>query len=62
MEQNNKEQQTEKMDWFIEKYNNNELTYEIANTNKNFGTIVMPTGTGKSGVIYEDCIYNIQYE
>ena len=61
MEQNNKEQQTEKMDWFIEKYNNNELTYEIANTNKNFGTIVMPTGTGKSGVIYEDCIYNIQH-
>ena len=34
MEQNNKEQQTEKMDWFIEKYNNNEIA-RIIGVNEN---------------------------
>ena len=51
-----------KMKWFVDKYNNKQLDYIIANTKKKFGTIVMPTGTGKSGKIYEDCIYNILHK
>ena len=50
---------TNKMQWFIDKYNNNELTYDIAATGRNYGTICMPTGTGKSAKIYANTIYNI---
>jgi len=43
-----------KMDWFVKMYNEKKLDYTIAKTKANFGAIVMPTGTGKSGKVYED--------
>lgn len=48
-----------KMQWFINEYNNDSLTFDIASTKRNYGTICMPTGTGKSGKIYANIIYNI---
>ena len=48
-----------KMNWFVEAYKNNALTYMLHNTNKCKGTAVLPTGAGKSGVIYEDMVYHI---
>lgn len=48
-----------KMSWFVDKYNSNSLEYIIKNTSADFGTIIMPTGTGKSGVVYEDIIHLI---
>ena len=50
---------TNKMQWFIDKYNSNKLDYKIANTHANFGTVVMPTGYGKSSVVYEDILHTI---
>lgn len=48
-----------KMQWFVEKYQSNKLDYIINKTSEQFGTIVMPTGTGKSGVVYEDIVKRI---
>ena len=48
-----------KMNWFIEAYNNGTLQYLLKNTNKTKGTAVLPTGAGKSGVVYEDMVYHI---
>lgn len=50
-----------KMQWFIDKYNNGKLSYQLKNSGENFGTIVMPTGYGKSSVVYEDIIYAINH-
>ena len=47
---------TNKMSWFIDAYNNGTLDYIIKNTKEDFGTICMPTGTGKSSVVYADVI------
>ena len=48
-----------KMQWFIDKYNRGTLDYIIRNTGYDFGTVCMPTGTGKSGVVYEDIVHVI---
>ncbi len=48
-----------KMKWFVDKYNNKQLDYIIRDTKSNYGTIIMPTGTGKSGVVYADIINHI---
>ncbi len=48
-----------KMNWMIEKFNNNTMDYIIHNTNEKKGTIVAPTGFGKSGVMFSDTIYHI---
>ena len=48
-----------KMQWFVDAYNNNELNYMIANTGKKKGTVVLPTGAGKSGVVYSDIVHHI---
>ena len=50
---------TKKMQWFIDNYNQNHLNYILWNTGMNYGTVVMPTGTGKSGVVYEDIVRTI---
>lgn len=50
-----------KMNWLINAYNNNELEYSIHNTGEKKGTIVMPTGTGKSGKVYEDILWHIDH-
>lgn len=49
-----------KMQWMVDKLLSPNYEYRIHNTNKNFGHIVMPTGTGKSGVCIEDIIYRIR--
>ncbi len=49
-----------KMNWFVDKYFNNELNYTIYNTGKKKGTVVVPTGGGKSGMIYEDIVKHIK--
>lgn len=48
-----------KMSWFVDKYNSKSLDFIIRNTRENFGTIIMPTGTGKSGVVYADIVNHI---
>lgn len=48
-----------RMNWFVESYKNNTLLYLLKNTNKVKGTAVLPTGAGKSGVVYEDIVYHI---
>lgn len=50
-----------KMSWFIEQYNNGTLPYHIQKSGMDMGTICMPTGTGKSGVVYEDIVYRIDH-
>lgn len=52
-------QNKSKMQWFVDKFNNGTLEYKIGNTGFDFGTIMMPTGTGKSGVVFEDIVRNI---
>lgn len=47
------------MDWLIERYNNGKCEYIINKTGEKKGTVVIPTGGGKSGVIYEDMIWHI---
>lgn len=53
-----------KMDWFVEKYkkSRDNFNYRIANSRSysNYGTICMPTGTGKSSVMFEDALYEIK--
>ena len=51
-----------KMQWLIDKFNgtNGEsMDYVLANTGFYKGSLVMPTGAGKSGVMFEDIIYHI---
>lgn len=52
------------MQWLVDTYANNKLDkifkFRISKSGKNYGTICMPTGTGKSGVIIEDIIYRIK--
>ena len=49
------------MNWLVKQYENNEISYEIQNTKEKMGTIVMPTGAGKSGVMDKDIIYHIEH-
>ena len=48
-----------KMQWLIDKFNNGNCECIIHNTGEKKGTVVIPTGGGKSGVIYEDIIWHI---
>lgn len=48
-----------KMNWLIEQYNNGTIEYLIRDTKENKGTIVAPTGFGKSGVMIADAISKI---
>lgn len=50
---------TNKMQWLIDKYNNGTIEYLINDTKENKGTIVAPTGAGKSGIEISDCIWHI---
>lgn len=49
-----------KMQWLIDRCIKGECDYLLANTGKNKGTIVIPTGGGKSGIVYEDIIWHIK--
>lgn len=50
-----------KMDWFVKAYNNGSLPYQLKNTKENFGYIKMPTGYGKSSLVFEDIIQRYDY-
>lgn len=47
------------MDWFVKNYKNGTCEYLISKTDDCIGTIVMPTGAGKSGVSFEDAIWHM---
>lgn len=49
-----------KMDWFVREYENGTLDYCVSKTGKKKGTIVIPTGGGKSGKIYADIVRHIE--
>lgn len=48
-----------KMNWLIEQYNNGTIEYLIRDTKENKGTIIAPTGYGKSGIMIADAINKI---
>lgn len=48
-----------KMWWLINQFLTGEIKYEIHDTYERKGTIVMPTGAGKSGVMFKDMIWHI---
>lgn len=48
------------MQWLINRVNEGKMETIIAKTGAKKGSIVIPTGGGKSGVVYEDIIYHIQ--
>lgn len=43
---------TFKMGWFVNAYKNGQIDYLLSSTGKKKGTAVLPTGAGKSGMIY----------
>ena len=48
-----------KMQFLIDKYNSKTLDYILNDTGYRFGTVCMPTGSGKSAVVYSDIINTI---
>lgn len=48
-----------KMQFFTDMYKNGTLPYILHDTGYNFGTVCMPTGSGKSAVVYADIINTI---
>ena len=48
------------MQWLIDAFNDGKLEktfkFRISDSGKDFGTVCMPTGTGKSGVMIEDIV------
>lgn len=50
---------TGKMKWLNDGINKGTVTYEIYNTGRHHGTIQMPTGSGKSALIFLDIIRRI---
>lgn len=49
-----------KMQWMVDLYESSKLPFTIHETKQRYGTIVMPTGAGKSGKIFEDMIWHIE--
>ena len=53
-----------KMQWLVDAFNSNTLDkifkFRISDGGKDFGTVCMPTGTGKSGVMIEDILRRIK--
>lgn len=45
------------MDWLKERFENNSVEYKIRKTNEAKGAIMIPTGVGKSGVMFEDIFW-----
>jgi len=50
-----------KMNWQVADYQNGTIQYEVHNTGENFGTICVPTGGGKSGMMIRDMIWHIDH-
>lgn len=49
-----------KMDWLAKKLMQDNYKFRIKESNGLYGTVCMPTGTGKSGVVIEDIINRIK--
>lgn len=53
-----------KMQWLVDAFGNGTLCktfkFRICDGGKNFGTVCMPTGTGKSGVMIEDIVRRVK--
>ena len=47
-------QDTFKMGWFVDAYKNKQIDFLLSETGKKKGTAVLPTGAGKSGMVYAD--------
>lgn len=50
---------TFKMGWFVNAYKNGQIDYILSETGKKKGTAVLPTGAGKSGMVYADIVKHI---
>lgn len=50
-----------KMNWQIEAYRNGTCEYEIQKTKAHKGTVCIPTGGGKSGVMIRDILWHIDH-
>lgn len=48
-----------KMQWLVDAHKSGKVIYEIADTKKLYGTICKPTGVGKSAIVFNDILYNI---
>lgn len=51
-----------KMNWLVERYQNNKCEYILSNLDDNICNIIMPTGAGKSGVSFEDAMWQIDHK
>lgn len=49
-----------KMRWFIDAYKNGTLEYLLSESGMKIGTAVLPTGAGKSGMVYADMCKKIE--
>ena len=49
------------MDWLKEQVFNGTIKYTLHNTKEHLGTAVLPTGAGKSGIMYSDSIWHIDH-
>ena len=50
-----------KMNWLVNQYTNGEISYEVHDTNEKYGTVCVPTGGGKSGMMIRDMIWHIDH-
>ena len=50
-----------KMNWQVKQYMDGTINYEVHNTGECFGTICVPTGGGKSGMVIRDMIWHIDH-
>lgn len=48
-----------KMGWFVDAYKNGNINYLLWDSGKKKGTVVLPTGAGKSGIIYANIVRHI---
>ena len=50
-----------KMNWQVKQYMDGTINYEVHDTGECFGTICVPTGGGKSGMMIRDMIWHIDH-
>lgn len=48
-----------KMGWFVDAYKQGNINYLLWDSGKKKGTVVLPTGAGKSGIIYANIVRHI---
>lgn len=48
-----------KMGWFVDAYEKGNINYLLWDSGKKKGTVVLPTGAGKSGVVYANIVKHI---